>query len=270
MKVRRREQEATHREMRGGRGGATNRPREPARRAGKRGDCKATASAAAKELDLGIVAGPSGHNLPAAEYYGSMAAGSIIGAGSGGHAASTLATTEGGARRVQGPSGGPVAQRGEGRRRRSDGRASERSRAVPAKLCRAQLVRPGEGAVIVLEPVAIASMRPAWLALTINCLTLYDGPSRTVRKLALPLRRLRAAVMADAYTIQASRSPSQATGPGRAANAAAGAAQHLTPCRVVPARSSISWLAFHLPSRSRVCHPRAHRLPPPCHRGLRC
>ena len=140
------------------------------------------------------MAGEPGASQPApGEYYGSMAAGSIVGAASRCARQGTyMASQPGEPARVQTP-------RNHGRRARhasSEGKGS-------AVSCRAQLVHRHEGwllsaegalsAPTTAEGVAQLEVKPArcWFCLTTNAISAYIGPSKITNMGALALRAVR-------------------------------------------------------------------------------
>ena len=142
------------------------------------------------------------------DYYGSMSAGSIVGAARGGAAASSCgAANQASPRRPNNPSSSSG-----GGNSRSSARREPRSSGVqrPEHFCRSSLVPQFESLAKIPESrlVATESGRPpnmllahgdtpvatpartVWLVCTSNALTVYDGPSRRARIATLSTRKL--------------------------------------------------------------------------------
>jgi len=138
-------------------------------------------------------------NPPATEYYGSMAAGAIVGAAR--PAAKAAFCSSCGAARN---GGSTHAQAMPGRTQQSGSRRQNKSskQQQPPLPCRAQLLPYLEtrarvpesllagGADAAALPAEEQALLTVWLVLTPNALSMFDGPSRTRRLAVLPLRQL--------------------------------------------------------------------------------
>ncbi|KAL1525140.1 hypothetical protein AB1Y20_020011 [Prymnesium parvum] len=136
-----------------------------------------------------------GRKPPPSEYYGSMAAGSIVGANNGGvrsqqkgpqtqRSHARAAARDGALPKAEGPP-----QNG----RRSGRKAEVRERAGNGdRRGRAQLVQPYEGFIHVVEDARMPlALQKVWCANSVNCFTLYTSPSKSCVKLMVPHRLLR-------------------------------------------------------------------------------
>jgi hypothetical protein len=139
----------------------------------------------------------SGGGIPASEYYGSMAAGSIVGASR---------SDSGGS--VRSDAQRPRPARGEGKVRATSRREQRMPRTPrPEHLCRSSLVAHGEsraevptvclgaGGLPLLSAGSACSLsaehtRTVFLVLTTNALTIYETASRRQRLATYPLRKL--------------------------------------------------------------------------------
>ncbi|KAL3898022.1 MAG: hypothetical protein SGPRY_012928 [Prymnesium sp.] len=137
---------------------------------------------------------------PPSEYYGSMAAGSIVGANSNsagysgyklhqkwGTAAPTLARAPLGGMCVGGGRGeGALGARRSGRKSEWKQKAGQLE-----KRGRSQFVQCHEGFVTLVDLLQPQAWSVVWLVNTVNCLTVYTSPSKSHVKLVLPHRLLR-------------------------------------------------------------------------------
>ncbi len=147
------------------------------------------------------------HKVPAAEYFGSMAAGTIVGGSrqprpavrSGPTACSNASATT--PRRTQRQQSGRRGNGGANGGGGASGGGGGHKAARPESFCRSQLVPPCETFASVPLTLLTSTWgerldrtggpcRQVWLALTANTLALYDGPGRALRLGVLPLRRV--------------------------------------------------------------------------------
>jgi len=180
-------------------GGDTRRPGN-SRRSGKRGsDCRMPAPEVPENEGPGSHLG-DGFKPPPSEYYGSMAAGSIVGANNGFR---PQQKTQRQSRMPQGAQhprddGAHHQARGmgdgqNGRRAGRKGEGKDRS-GNNERRGRAQLVRCHEGPVLMMDPSdPSVAAKPRWLALTVNCLTVFTSASKAAVELMIPHRQLRKA-----------------------------------------------------------------------------